>query len=422
MAQLIPEEPTTKETIVLTGTVYDFTTSAHGGGLEVAACLNPLAGGDNNNPIILKTSTVNKSGEYYITLERGDIDKETDPDAPFQLTFLVFQLGHQLKMDEIPTIEFENFINKQILTDLKVYTLLVFNIFGTVNRRNDVPAAHCCVELFDLNNNNTYTTLTDNEGNYQVGFLGQEGNLSRNISNKILLKFYNSEHIMDEDTEIINDLTISDSNQSYSASPYDNSSFPLTRVKNGLNSQPFLNDIIIEDDGNNVFYYYAVTNVTENQNDQWDTDQELIYIKDESNQLIKKYWRIADSAIVLDKKVEYHDSGKKKITHVKSTNLPGDTGGGSSDLPITGKVLLRKNLINYNGLIDDTKELTFDPSDLKYTKIIEHYKPSSSPTIFTRKLEEEVNFKFTKNTLDLYTWLISRESEHKEEIEEPAVL
>ncbi len=387
---------TTKDTIVLTGNVYDLYKASFATGVTITVCI--FQSGEGLEPdtfTTIKSAIVDKQGTYYIVLSEKDV-----PDDAFTLSFCAFQSGYQLEMEKQIKLEFNSFTNKQILQDISLYSLPQRKVKGKLKRKNNMPAAGCCVELLSAEDDTILgSTITDTKGDYEIAYLLTEdtGGIGAKKQKSLYLKFYNNEDIED---------SLSSSQLSINPTTYSSSEYPVQ--KNAVSGDA-INDLIIErnaSDGKEYYYIVANNNGTLRRN--------LIYIKDELPKAKKEYWRIMNNKKILDKRILFEDeanddlkAGKTRIVYTKTEN---------GEKPcLTGKILLRQNTESLPRT--DEKEPPFKIEETNYISEIETYKASSSPVLISSKEIEEINFKFTKDSLDLYTRLTNRETEYKNIIE-----
>lgn len=433
-----PQLNTSSPTIILTGTVFDLTTSSFGVGLTVAVCTETL--------VIIKSATVDSLGTYYISIFEDELQLQSNETANLKLC--VFQKNKQLAIDQ----ESETSSNVQVqqgqqkLAVLKVHSLPI--IKGKVRRNNGAPASGILVELYKTGTSTVLESgFTDINGEYEIPYVKNADSLNASL----FLKYYNNDDIIYDNTtssDKVLELTKLKENEEsvdYAHPEYYNSetNYKATRVKN-YDKIHFIDDVVIEMDTIGKTYYYIITSVTKS-GEQWSTNQKLIYLKDErasgssvyarievveepSNVYLifdthisakgsRNFWRIIEANgnyyKVLEQQISFGGNGTYRIVYSKADEVNNSESSEEyKKSPLNRKVLLQNSL---SSVPKPGNEPAFDASSFKYIKEIQYFRASVSPKIYTKNRIETINFKFTRDSLDLYTRLTTREIECIEE-------
>ncbi|MDD4748048.1 MAG: hypothetical protein PHW19_12295 [Salinivirgaceae bacterium] len=396
----------TKKTLVFTGTIYDLTTSNVGIGLNVTACIKTA-----DDLTEIKTVTTDFEGNYFISIESSELMIGEGVD----ITFVVRQKGFVLEMESIPVISV-TIIGMQHLVDLNVFSIqTIKSINGTLKRKNGQPASFCAVELFVKGNDEGIgLSMTNIYGYYEIFYNFASISVTNEKSPLLKLKFYNNEEITNDGSDLCETSQVLQI-------PYSEAITNSSRNKNYA-TKPYLNDIEIENSVDSTTKkvttnYFLIQSITPN-GATWDTVQKLLYVKIFDPNVKIDFWRIDSVSKILEKRVVFStDNGKTRTTYTKAHAIIIPTTSGTTTTfeksPLVGKVMLRKDVVLS---IDKTKEVVFDNVD-KYIKTTDNYKPSLSPYFTTSRLVETINFKFTKDSIDLYTRLTNRLGELQVESE-----
>jgi len=349
-----PVVPTIERNLTLTGKVYDLATSGYGANLRISACIVPESG----TITVLGSATSDSDGSYYIALKS---DVLPTLETAITLRIFAFQNNVQLDQEKEESISVQSY-NQTILKHISVFTKP--SVKGVLKRKNDVPAVGCLVELYFANDLDTLVenAITDINGNYEIPYSVVDSKSRSNLR----LKFYNNEDITSTtpiavtDTsglipDIANNIVISESTGT---------------------TKYFKGDIIVDEAENNIYVVEAVTMDGSN----YTISKKLIYInEDDDTETVKKYCSIfAEGA------------GYKKVLE-KSIEL---------DVSFRKRKVIKKEV--YSGSMS---------SEITYVSYDENFCASNSPVIVTNKRVETVNFKFKKDTLDVYTRLTQREAD-----------
>ncbi|MCK9209105.1 MAG: hypothetical protein M0P66_18490, partial [Salinivirgaceae bacterium] len=345
---------TIEQTLTLTGKVYDLATSGYGANLRISACIVSESG----TITVLGSATSDSEGSYYIALKS---DVLPTLETAITLRIFAFQNNVQLDQEKEESISVQSY-NQTILKHISVFTKP--SVKGVLKRKNEVPAAGCLVELYDADDliNKIGYGITDINGNYEIPY----SVVDSKSRSKLRLRFYNNEDITSTtpiavtDTsglipDIANNIVISNSTGT---------------------TKYFKDDIIVDSGENNIYVVEAVTMDGSN----YTISKKLIYInEDDDTETVKKYWSIFEEG-----------AGYKKVLE-KSIEL---------DVNFRKRKVIQKEF--YSGLMS---------SEITYVSYDEDFCVSNSPVIVTNKRVETFNFKFIKDTLDVYTRLTQREAD-----------
>lgn len=383
-----------KRSLTVTGKVYDLTTSGLGKNLKVCICdVTENTDGTKNVKVLASTMSL-RDGSYYMTLGNTELADYTLQDLGMSLELFVYQGMLQLDLEKKEQVVVDSF-NKSALKHIHVYSLP--SVKGVLKRKNNVAAIKCRVELYKIGDTEPLGyDITGFNGQYEIPYKIESDNILERTRSRLYLKFYNNEDVVassDEQNPVLK--TISGSNVTYSGSKY-----PITEA---ATSKHDINDLIIKtDEDTGDKYYYIVNQVGS------DAVPTLIYfknyIKEDGDAYRHDSWRIVGNKKVLDKRVIYDGEGKNRKIYTKAESVSGEI----KKSTITGKVLLRKST---NALIDSSTEQDFSTSVTKYVEEIESYRESKSPDLLPKKYIERINFRFTKDSIDLYTRLTTRKEE-----------
>ncbi|WP_421921235.1 neuraminidase-like domain-containing protein [Marinifilum sp.] len=333
---------------MISGRVYDHSTSGLGRGLDIYAYQH-----DSENLVFKKKVACKADGSFSIQFLESEVitDNYQNP-----IELFVYQGGTQLGLVGDGNVYITA---AQPLYLKRLFIATRSSVSGVVKRQNLVNASGCLIELYkDTNNDPATAELIENanaftniNGEYKIPYVG-------NIRNSLRLKFYNNEDI--------------------ETSTSDPASLTSTPVEIADITEPFTGEAptigeLIEDSENGKIFEVVAINGS-------DLTKRLVSWSDESTPRAKYLWTYiwsdGKNYQVLDRKVVYQADGKSRECY---TRVP---------------------------------EESFNPANQTILdKLTETYKAYWSPLLVTSNQEEEVNYMFTNNTLDDYTKIIHREEE-----------
>ena len=350
----------TKRSIVISGHVYDQTTSGLGDGLSVYAF-------QKNGPddfVLKKKVHCRKDGSYFIqfnSTETADLLPESE------IELFVYQGDKQMNLSSGGTINI-NEKGDQYLKHLFIASTTM--VKGIVKRNNLVNAAGCMVELYnDKDTDNPLllnSAITDLNGKYEITY-GEE--ITRN---SLRLKFYNNEDVTIEpgpDTDL-------------TAEPHSDIVKSVEEIvqsaSDEVTEEPFIGQLVEDESEGKV---YEVVAFTGSESPWVITQKKLVYWSDESDPDTKKFWKYltgndGKDYQILDRKIVYNTDGKSRICY--------------------------KRIVD--GEFDENQVII-------YNMVTETYNSEWSPRLTTTNLQQVVNYKFTSDKLDIYTRLVTREEE-----------
>ncbi|WP_321514922.1 neuraminidase-like domain-containing protein [Marinifilum fragile] len=356
--RLEPESGKQHSSFMITGRVFDHSTSGLGKGLYVYAYQHD----SDKNLIYRKKTACRADGSFSLQFLASELIINNNPDINNPVELFVYQGGTQLGLVGNGNVEIRS-IQPLYLKNLFIASRS--SVSGVVKRQNYVNAAGCLIELYrDTDNDSSTATLIDGakaftniNGEYKIPYSGNE-------KNSLRLKFYNNEDVLSEfvstDPSILGDTAAEITTEVVNAS--------------GNYSEGEWFEVITETNSK-IYEYVSDASEIGKVNASlvsWvdeSTPFEKLFYRRVLNEDNNKYYR------VLDKKVVYHSDGKVRETY---TRIPENV--------TSGQLILHNHYI-------------------------ETYNSYWSPQLVTSKQKEEVNFLFENNTLDEYTRIINREEE-----------
>jgi 5-hydroxyisourate hydrolase-like protein (transthyretin family) len=374
----------TVQTLVFTGTVYDMTTSGLGINLSVTLC--------NCESTIeeIKTSVTDAEGNFYISLNSNEFTLG----AGALFTFAVRQYGNLLNIEtpdgSIPYLHVSN-MGEQHLVDLRVHTLQTLRkVTGTVKLKSGKPAPYVKVELLPFNEQQPIADgFTNAQGFYELHYDVASYLASTPKMLPLMVKFYNKEDIITDSSSPNQVMWLPNWSKLISSAGYQSGRNQTYTIK------PFPNDIKkVVVNGNSL--YYKIESVTQN-GATWIAVEKLTFVKEITVNDKVELWRVESNSLHLMKRIKYSGSnGKSRDTYMRATYVNG------AYVPAT--YYERINLPTGEELLMGEDTQGSPPNERPFIYYQEKYRPSSSPR-FTSALINTLNFKFTKDSLDLYTKL-----------------
>lgn len=378
------------QSIIITGNIYDLTTSGLKSDIEVRACRALI----NNNITTYKTIGSVKSnidGNYYLLINEKQweelykeyIEENNSeillPNFEIDLFLFAFQGNKQLRTDKSYVLRAK--AGLKAMVNISIYTYRT--IKGHILRSNNTNGAGILVELWKPDDITPLErTFTDFKGNYEIAYDIDYTNM---LKKYISLRFYNSDFVIHQPITNLPIVEINDYKQSYSGA------FPATIP---LPAAAMENDLTVKTDtATGIKYYYLIKEVSPGT-----FNNVLVYIKDEANPVVKNYWRVIGNYKVLDKRVvtsftfdvatgkTIDKTGRARQVYMKKSNFPPSENAQN----ITGQIVLDKSIIP-------------NTSENKYYLEEESYKEEYSAKITSTDYIIQYSFKFTQDTLDLYT-------------------
>lgn len=412
-----------KKALVLTGTVYDLSTSGVGKNLLVTAIhVQPsVSEGGSDVLVPLKSSHTDAEGNYYIVIDEIDLPIVS---GDLEITFGVSLNGMQLpQADEVRislSVRYGEFIN-----DIRIHSgFEARTVTGKVIYKNKRPAAFIKVELFEEGVVNPLAgSLTDINGVYSVSYNVEKGSPSqKKKAKRLYLKFYNRNDVYYKENEIsLMDLADSVVNYQGTVNGFKTAVYGKTRsVEAGSGLLEF--DLVAEEDvsteGNKAryTYYYFVGKSLSNPSI---LIQRLVYVKIEIPEVKTDFWRIINvdsttAKAVLEKRVDLEGQDfKNRILYTKAVPVSETQPSVYTKTNISGKMVLRNQL----GMVPGTESGIYQELNKFYMET-EFFKESLSPVFVTSRELSTINFKFSNDYLDLYTRLKTLKVEVLNQIEE----
>lgn len=448
-------EPVYKEapkSLIITGNIYDLVTSGLGKDLQVSLFKKFENYQEAEKRVPLKTVKTSTEGNYYIKLYESELIGLTIPETEegLELELYVFKGSTQLDLENRAIINVKSF-NTPISKHIYAYTKPV--VKGKLLRNNKVPASGCLVELYSAGEDSSIgSDFTDENGVYRIPYDLKMKNTALNVQHFMYLKYYNNEDIIENVTEDdfseeplkgVNlevdvayegpmdiDTNNEDSGKKIKVKVSYDSIFETGKVINDTfdfeHPETFeLNDVIIKTNEEGDKYYFMISEIGEELNPK------LIYYKDirpvgEANSDGIKvsnhdYWRVEEqddgkTYRTLEKRVEFDPSGKSRNVYTKKKTLESNQHLKMVKSNIADRKILWPASISTLSLpVLQPKPLKFTKSGLSesynYVKETELYRASSSPSFIPDNRVKNMNFSFTRDSLDLYTRLTTRMAE-----------